>query len=283
MYDLQVGKARGIKKRKSKIGRYFSLFLLPVSMIESNSVVRTSAPYDEEARFMFYGKRKVPEWAKQAALLIVLLVLAVSAWQWYRILEHRAEEELSAPAPAPSPEPTPFPAPAPEPGPELEHEPESEPLVSAEPRVILRPPAPPHDARIDEPWLHVVKGQFRMYLYRGEEVERVYHIAIGANGGQKQRVGDHRTPVGSFSVQQIQDSKKWTYDFGDGKGPIQGAYGPWFIRLRTPGWKGIGIHGTHDPDSIGTMITQGCVRLWNEDLEELKEKVFIGMKVFISE
>lgn len=230
---------------------------------------------------MFYGKRKVPEWAKQAVLLIVLVVLAVSAWQWYRILEHRAEEELSAPASAPSQEPTPFRVPALKPAPE--REPESEPVLSAETPVILRPPVPPDDARNDERWLHVVKGQFRMYLYRGKEVERVYHIAIGANGGQKQRVGDHRTPVGSFSVQQIQDSKEWTYDFGDGKGPIQGAYGPWFIRLRTPGWKGIGIHGTHDPDSIGTMITQGCVRLWNEDLEELKEVVFIGMRVIISE
>ncbi|HOO86397.1 MAG TPA: L,D-transpeptidase [Synergistales bacterium] len=43
------------------------------------------------------------------------------------------------------------------------------------------------------------------------------------------------------------------------------------------------MHGTHDPDSIGRMITQGCVRLRNEDLEELKDKVFIGMKVIISE
>ena len=47
--------------------------------------------------------------------------------------------------------------------------------------------------------------------------------------------------------------------------------------------KGIGIHGTHDPESIGTMVTQGCVRLWNEDLEELKGRVFIGMKVIITE
>lgn len=228
---------------------------------------------------MFYGKRKVPEWAKQVAVLIVLLVLTVSAWQWYRILEHRTEQELSAPVPAPSPAPTPVPAPSPEPRPDFE----PGPLPTAEPPAVIQPPVAPHEARIDEAWLHVVKGQYRMYFYRGETVERVYQIAIGANGGQKLRVGDHRTPVGSFSVQQIQDSRKWTYDFGDGKGAIRGAYGPWFIRLKTPGWKGIGIHGTHDPDSIGRMITQGCVRLRNEDLEELKDKVFIGMKVIISE
>jgi len=246
-------------------------------MVESKPDLRTSAPNDEEARFMFYGKRNVPEWAKQVAVLIVLMLLAVSAWQWFRILEHRSELELSAPVPAP----VPVPAPSPEPEPEPESETES--LLSAQTAAILRPPLPPHVARIDEPWLHVVKAQYRMYFYRGENVERIYQIAIGANGGQKQRVGDHRTPVGSFSVQQIQDSRKWTYDFGDGKGAIRGAYGPWFIRLKTPGWKGIGIHGTHDPDSIGRMITQGCVRLKNEDLEELRDKVFVGMKVIISE
>lgn len=226
---------------------------------------------------MFYGKRKLPEWTKQAALLIVLLIIAVSAWQGYQMMQPPTEPERPGPvsSPVPTPSPTPFPEPEPAPEPEPVPPPET-------PRAV-RPPFPPYEARIDEPWLHVVKGQFRMYFYRGDSVERTYPIAIGANGGQKRMVGDNRTPVGNFSVQQIQDSRKWTYDFGDGKGPVRGAYGPWFIRLKTPGWKGIGIHGTHDPDSIGTMITQGCVRLWNEDLEELKQKVFVGMTVIISE
>jgi len=106
---------------------------------------------------------------------------------------------------------------------------------------------------------------------------------VGANGGQKRRVGDSRTPTGRFTVQQVQNSSKWTYDFGDGRGQTPGAYGPWFIRLKTPGWSGIGIHGTHDPDSIGRMITQGCIRMKNSDLEDLKKKVFVGMKVVITE
>ena len=226
---------------------------------------------------MFYGKRKFPEWAKPAAVLIVLVLLAVSAWQGYRMIQQQLEQERIVPDPVPTPEPSPTPLPEPEPVSEPESIPPEE-----QPKAI-HPPSPPYEARIDEAWLHVVKGQFRMYYYRGDTVEIVYPIAIGANGGQKQRVGDNRTPTGSFSVQQIQDSRKWTYDFGDGNGPVRGAYGPWFIRLKTPGWSGIGIHGTHDPNSIGTMITQGCIRLQNEDLEELKGKVFVGMKVVISE
>lgn len=70
--------------------------------------------------------------------------------------------------------------------------------------------------------------------------------------------------------------------FGDGKGEIRGAYGSHFIRLKTPGHCGIGIHGTHDPASIGTRATEGCVRLNNSDLLELVKKyVYVGMPVVI--
>ena len=79
----------------------------------------------------------------------------------------------------------------------------------------------------------------------GGEVIETFGAAVGKNAGQKRRAGDMRTPEGSFTVVQIQDSSSWSHDFGDGKGPVAGAYGPWFIRLAT-GWQGIGIHGTHD-------------------------------------
>ena len=70
--------------------------------------------------------------------------------------------------------------------------------------------------------------------------------------------------------------------FKDGKGTIKGAYGPWFIRLKT-GWSGIGIHGTHDPGSIGQRATEGCVRLRNDHLELLVKHVEPGLVVVIEE
>ena len=85
----------------------------------------------------------------------------------------------------------------------------------------------------------------------------VYPIACGRALGNKEKPGDMKTPEGLFSVQQIQDASAWTHDFGDGKGEIRGAYGSHFIRLKTPGHRGIGIHGTHDPASIGTRATEG--------------------------
>jgi lipoprotein-anchoring transpeptidase ErfK/SrfK len=133
-----------------------------------------------------------------------------------------------------------------------------------------------------EYWIRIKKGFFRLYLYRGGEIEKSYAIAVGKFSGDKRRAGDHRTPNGLFTVQSIENSIHWTHDFRDGKGDIRGAYGPWFIRLRT-GWQGIGIHGTHDPDSRGSMVSEGCVRMMNEDLEELKRYAFKGMEVAIEE
>lgn len=133
----------------------------------------------------------------------------------------------------------------------------------------------------EEFWLDISKGEHILRVMQGGEVVESFGIATGKNAGNKERVGDMRTPEGTFSVVQVQDSSWWTHDFGDGKGEISGAYGPWFVRLKT-GWQGIGIHGTHDPASIGTDATEGCIRLTNENIAKLKEKyVTIGMRVVI--
>ena len=108
-----------------------------------------------------------------------------------------------------------------------------------------------------------------------------FPVAVGKNYGNKQGKGNMKTPEGVFEIHQIQPASAWGHDFKDGKGMIPHAYGDWFIRLLTPPHTGIGIHGTHAPESIGTRATEGCIRLHNEDLNKLKPLVRIGMKVTI--
>ncbi len=108
-----------------------------------------------------------------------------------------------------------------------------------------------------------------------------FPVAVGKNLGDKRRKGDMKTPEGEFFIENIQNASWWTHDFGDGKGEIAGCYGAWFIRLNTPPHKGIGIHGTHLPESIGTRATEGCIRLENSNLDSLKPLVHIGMPVRI--
>ena len=126
------------------------------------------------------------------------------------------------------------------------------------------------------------KSDFSLTVKKDDKIEKVYEIAIGKNFGQKEKVGDMRTPTGEFVVDEILDASYWKHDFKDGKGEIEGAYGPWFISLVT-GWDGIGIHGTHDPASIKTMVSEGCIRMNNADVEELKTKTQVGTKVIIQE
>lgn len=129
-------------------------------------------------------------------------------------------------------------------------------------------------------WIRIDKAAFMLSTWEGKNFLSGYTIAVGENGGNKERVGDRRTPEGIFKVERKNDSRAWVHDFGDGKGPVEGAYGPWFIRLDT-GWKGIGIHGTHDPSSLGRMVTEGCIRMSNESLLEIVERAVPGTVVLI--
>jgi lipoprotein-anchoring transpeptidase ErfK/SrfK len=120
-----------------------------------------------------------------------------------------------------------------------------------------------------------------LYDYKGKVLKR-YPIALGSNFGDKSSIGDKKTPEGVFFISNIEDSSSWDHDFNDGKGDIIGAYGPFFIRLEVPNAKGIGIHGTHDTNSIGKRVTEGCIRLKNEDVVELSKLVKRGSVVAIT-
>lgn len=131
--------------------------------------------------------------------------------------------------------------------------------------------------------ISIDKGDFTLKLLGNGKLLHTFPIATGKNSGDKQRVGDMRTPNGDFVIDDICEASSWPHDFGDGKGVIPNAYGPWFLSIETPGWTGIGIHGTHDPASIGTMASEGCLRMYNEDVALLKKFVKMGTKVHIQE
>lgn len=106
-------------------------------------------------------------------------------------------------------------------------------------------------------------------------------ISCGKNFGNKTRRGDNKTPEGTFKINMIQPSSRWTWDFKDGKGKIKGAYGPYFLRLKTPITTMIGIHGTCYPELIGTRTSSGCVRIHNDEMLKLVKLVKVGTKVTI--
>jgi lipoprotein-anchoring transpeptidase ErfK/SrfK len=123
----------------------------------------------------------------------------------------------------------------------------------------------------------VDKTDFALFVYDlSGNLLASFPVSIGKNPdlADKKEAGDDRTPEGSFTVSGIEDSAGWTFEG-------RPAYGPWFISLSTPPWTGIGIHGTDEPNKIGTAVSEGCIRMKNEDLEKLMSYIGVGMIVDI--
>ena len=136
----------------------------------------------------------------------------------------------------------------------------------------------------------ISKPEYRLYVCEvvgADTLKRAHFpVCVGKAKGQKQKKGDMKTPEctveNPFTITEIVDASNWHHDFGDGRGSIL-SYGHWFMRLKTPGHSGIGIHGsTNNESSVPGRGSEGCIRLRDDDLIQLKEKyAFVGMHVVI--
>lgn len=109
-------------------------------------------------------------------------------------------------------------------------------------------------------------------LYQNGRKAYMYHICAGKI--------ETPTPVGNFTVSDKEENPTWV-DPKDHKKRVEpGEENPLGQR-----WIGFydmyGIHGTNRPDSIGGYYSNGCIRLNEEDVEQLYPKVEIGTKVEI--
>ena len=112
----------------------------------------------------------------------------------------------------------------------------------------------------------VSKEHFALVLYNGDELFKVYEVGIGRQD---------RTPTGTFVVRNKLREPDWTppgrrIPYGD----PENVLGTRWIGLlpvgdTDPTLSGYGIHGTWEPETIGTAASQGCVRLRNQEVEEL--------------
>ncbi|HHY73656.1 MAG TPA: L,D-transpeptidase family protein [Bacillus bacterium] len=98
-----------------------------------------------------------------------------------------------------------------------------------------------------------------LYLFKGDTIVKKYKIAPGNE--------EMPTPIGTFIVND--KSKSWG-----------GGFGTRWLGLNVP-WGMYGIHGTNKPWLIGKNVSSGCIRMHNEDVEELFELVNEGITVQI--
>lgn len=125
----------------------------------------------------------------------------------------------------------------------------------------------------------VDKSVKRLYFYQEGELAASYPVATGKR--------PEYTPEGTFTV-----VNKVSHPGGDDP---DSPFGLRWLGLAVPCEKdgrgksdprapcGVkyGIHGTNEPDSIGTHASGGCVRLRNEDIVELFEMAPVGITVDI--
>ena len=140
-------------------------------------------------------------------------------------------------------------------------------------------------------WIVISKKNLTLSVYdRNADGDTIlmaqYPCCMGKNKGNKMKRGDMRTPESPagkpFKITMIQNSSTWKHNFHDGRGNIK-AYGHWFLRLETPGHKGIGIHGsTNNEKSVPGRASEGCIRLRDNDIITLKEHfAYVGMPVTV--
>lgn len=107
-------------------------------------------------------------------------------------------------------------------------------------------------------------------LYRGDELIKEYRITVG-------RI-DAPTPIGHFKVINKRINPTWYPP--NGRNPIppgpNNELGTRWIGIDKPHF---GIHGTIKPREIGKATSDGCVRLRNEDIEELYP--YVSLKTLV--
>ncbi len=116
--------------------------------------------------------------------------------------------------------------------------------------------------------LVVDKSQNIMILKGDEDVLKTYVVSTGVNNS---------SPVGVFKITDKLLNPTW-YKAGAVVPPDspQNVLGTRWMGITK---KGYGIHGTTEPEKLGQQVTAGCIRMKNEEVEELYGIVPPGTEV----
>ena len=128
--------------------------------------------------------------------------------------------------------------------------------------------------------LRIFSGSFSLLIDKSANILDVYldgeffkHYVVGTGEF-------NRTPVGEFKITERIHKPTWWRP--DGKavpyGDPENELGTHWLSLSV---RGYGIHGTWEPETIGKQASAGCVRLLNEDIEELYTILPLGTEVII--
>ncbi|MEB3180695.1 MAG: L,D-transpeptidase [Nostocaceae cyanobacterium] len=156
---------------------------------------------------------------------------------------------------------------------QTERKPKPKPTVIAKYRYIPPSPQPIDDGKR----LVVDLSDRRVYLYDFNQQIGSYPVGVGKKGWE--------TPTGSFKITRLQKNPVW-------KHPITGAVfkpgednplGDRWIGFWSDGKHDVGFHGTQDTSLVGTPVSHGCLRMQNQDIHRIFDRVRLGTPVIVQE
>ncbi len=115
-------------------------------------------------------------------------------------------------------------------------------------------------------------------LFKNFKLSKKYRVAVGAQG--------HETPAGTYTINDKQVNPSWHVPMSDWAGSLAGTVVPPGpsnpLKARWMGFfDGAGIHGTSDRGSIGSNASHGCVRMLEEDVIDLYDRVPLGATIHV--
>jgi lipoprotein-anchoring transpeptidase ErfK/SrfK len=133
----------------------------------------------------------------------------------------------------------------------------------------------PFHAKID-------KDTYRIDLYQGDGNEQVFVRSFRVGLGEF-----NSTPTGLFKVRKNSKlvNPTWvnprTREFFSADNPMNPIGERWIglegVEERTRDLSGLGIHGTIEPDTIGTQSSMGCIRMGSSDIMQVYEMLAEGV------
>ena len=122
----------------------------------------------------------------------------------------------------------------------------------------------------------------KLYLVMEDGQAIRYPVGVGRAGkqwhGRAQIEGKHVNPAWSPPEEVLRDNPDLpqVYPGGSPENPM----GPRALTLSGDGQ--YAIHGTNRPGSIGTFASYGCIRMFNEDILDLFDRVKVGAEVVVT-
>jgi lipoprotein-anchoring transpeptidase ErfK/SrfK len=119
----------------------------------------------------------------------------------------------------------------------------------------------------------------------------VLYYVLGQGRAIRYGVGVGREGFGWAGVQTVSRKAEWPDWYPPAEMIARQPYLPRFVaggpgnplgaRAMYLGSSAYRIHGTNDPSTIGKFVSSGCIRLTNEDVADLFDRVDVGARVVV--